>query len=527
MTASDILYEWLNTSNAAFKRWLIKKYVLHTSFKEEYPYVAVCMEGVSNLNDEYLLPHYIATRLLYESPESKDRELFAKERKAVIVDNKTLFQTTITQNDQNWLLDRTKELFRESKNLSVAIDVCTGVFDFEKILLMGWYVHYPNNNKLINTIDSLYPEFKAYITSKKPSHLRIDNDWCINYIAAYKNAKLVDKYTDEINHYIAEKNESATTFYKWYYEFENSHSLLAEISSNAISKPDKVYWIDGLGAEFLSYLLYLIEEEKSNMKVIRSQITRSDIPSSTYHNKFEGDNVKKFGALDELAHDSHLYQYLFTLKEELKVLKDIIHEIIGGSKKQPCTVAIVSDHGLSCLSRKAISKKYEGKFEHEGRYIKTTAQAKSDPDYLVHKNETDEEFYKVALTHSSLSKVPTHQVHGGCTPEEVLVPFILLSNKNVLNSIKYEIKLSPDDIMLSDPSVSLTVIPEPKGVTLTCEGKIYEMDRVGTQWKTLLQNVTEGTHNIDIKPDGAPSHQFTINIVGISGNSDIDNLFDL
>ena len=31
-------------------------------------------------------------------------------------------------------------------------------------------------------------------------------------------------------------------------------------------------------------------------------------------------------------------------------------------------------------------------------------------------------------------------MHGGCTPEEVLVPFILLSNKNIPGSIRYEIK---------------------------------------------------------------------------------------
>ena len=383
------------------------------------------------------------------------------------------------------------------------------------------------NNIIIKAVEDIYPEFAAYITNTKPSHFRIENTWCVDYIEEYKKAKLLDRYTEEITHYIAEKNESAKTFYKWYYEFENSHSLLAEVSSNAIYKPDKVYWIDGLGVEFLSYILYLIGTEQSNMKVIRSQISRSDVPSSTFHNKFEGDSIVKFGALDELGHDSHLYKYLYTLKDELNVLKEIVHEIIGNSKKQSCTIAIVSDHGLSCLSRKAPSKKYDGKFEHEGRYIKTNQEALSDPDYLVHKNETDGEYYKVAFTHSSLSKAPTHQVHGGCTPEEVLVPFILLSNKNIPGNIKYEIKLSPDDVMLSNPAVSLTVIPEPSGVMLTCEGNTYNMDRVGTQWTTLLQNITEGTHSIDIKPDDAPSHQFTIKVVGLSGDTDINEIFDL
>ena len=87
--------------------------------------------------------------------------------------------------------------------------------------------------------------------------------------------------------------------------------------------------------------------------------------------------------------------------------------------------------------------------------------------------------------------------------------------------------MSPEDVMLSNPSISLTVIPEPKGVTLSCEGKSYKMDRVGTQWTTLLQNISEGTHVIDVQPDGAQSHQYTIKVVGIGGESDINDMFEL
>ena len=133
----------------------------------------------------------------------------------------------------------------------------------------------------------------------------------------------------------------------------------------------------------------------------------------------------------------------------------------------------------------------------------------------------------MALTHSSLSKVPTHQVHGGCTPEEVLVPFILLSNKDLTKSVKHQIKYAGDDIMLSNPVVNITVIPQPESVTLTCEGKTYNMDRVGTQWSTRLQDITEGTHTIEIKPADAESTEVKINVVGVGANSDINEMFDL
>ncbi len=526
--AADIIAEWTDATASPYKRWLLKNYVQHTSFADTYPYICTCIDSVSSLSDETQLVRMIATRILYSDiPANKFLE-YASERRDIIVENRYLFEQKTSDDEQNWLFERIREIFQTQGDLHSAIELCTGVFDFEKKLLMGWSVVYPDHKRLDDAISQFYPEFAAYRSSIKPSHFRVENQWFMDYLKAYKRAKMEDKYPDEISNFIKTKNNSAANFYKWYFEFDQTHSVLAEVSSSDVFRPDVVYWIDGLGAEFLSYILYLIDQENSGMKVVRSQITRSYLPSSTHHNRFEGEIVKKYGALDELGHDSHGYKLFDTLIEELKVIKHIVQEILAISKKQKCNVAIVSDHGLSCLSRKAPSKKYDGKFEHEGRYIKTNDAAMTDPDYLVHENENEGQKYKVALTHSSLSKVPTHQVHGGCTPEEVLVPFILLSNKELANSVRYQIKYTgTDDVMLSHPVVNITVIPQPNSVTLTCEGKTYSMDRVGTQWTTLLQGITEGVHTIDIKPADAKSVEITIKVVGIGANSNINEMLDL
>lgn len=525
--AADVIAEWTNPSATVYERWLLRNYVLHTGFADLYPYICTCIDAVISLSDESQLINMIATRILYNDIPGNKFSDYAAERRNIIIENAALFETKLSNEEQNWLFDRIKEMFQVQGSLNTAIELCTGVFDFEKKLLMGWSVYYPDHKMLGDTVSKFYPEYAAYISNVKPSHFRIENQWVIDYIKAYKRAKMEDKYLDEIANVIKTKNNNAANFYKWYFEFDSTREVLGEISSNVIHRPDRIFWIDGLGIEFLSYILYLVNQENSGMKVVRSQITRSFLPSSTHHNRFEGETVKKYGALDELGHDSHGYKHFETLKEELKIIKSIIQEILSTSKKQKCTVAIVSDHGLSCLSRKALSKKYDGKFEHEGRYIKTNDDAITDPDYLVHENEQEGQKYKVALTHSSLSKVPTHQVHGGCTPEEVLVPFILLSNKELTNSVKYQIKYMGEDIMLSNPVVSVTVIPQPSAVSLTCEGKTYNMDRNGTQWSTILQDITEGTHVIDVKPVDAESSEITIRVVGVGANTDISDMFDL
>ena len=526
LNVSEILEEWVKEDATSFHRWLLFHYVLHTKMGEKDSYLKLCMEAVTDMNDARQLPNYIATLILYEMPANKKVE-YTQERRMLIKENADFFRTFITDQEQQWLLERTKEIIQKSNNFSNALELCTGVFDYEHILLMGCYAHNQQNKPVKDAVKTIYPEFAAYLKDTKPSSFAVDTQWCVEYFHEYKKAKLQDAYIPEIATFITKKNATSKTFYQWYYSFEESHDVLADVSHNSVLCPDKVYWIDGLGAEFLPYLLSLIEEKHSNMKVVRSQITRTTIPSSTSLNRFDGEKVIKYGALDELGHDAHGYKYLYTLNEELAVLKNIINEIIDTCQKQKTTIAIVSDHGLSCLSRKVSSKKYDGKFEHEGRYIKTSSEAETDHDYLVHKNEKDEQFYKVALTHSSLAKVPTHEVHGGCTPEEVLVPFILLSNKNVASSIVYQVKLIESEIMLSNPIVRLSVIPEPTSVSLTCDGQTYGMKREGTNWVVKLENIMEGSHSLDVKPKDDASIQLEVKVIGVGNNADINEMFTL
>jgi hypothetical protein len=527
LNASDIIVEWNKTSNYEFERWLLRNYVIYTDFRNEYPYVALCVEMTTDFKDENLLNNTIATRILYDSNLPVNiKSKYAQERRKVIINNKSIFIKAITTQDQEWLQSRIMEEYNQQNDLAAVIDLCTGIYSFEKNLLIGLSVLNQGDKSLQTAIAQYYPDFAAYLETNQPSIINKENLWCIEYLKAYKQAKLADKYLSDISDFIKTKNSSSESFYKWYYEFQSSHDALEEMRSQVAYRPDKVYWIDGLGIEFLSLILKIVENDNGKMKVVRSQITRSELPSSTYHNKFEGEYVTKYSDLDELGHDSHGYKYIGTLKKELEIVKDIVLDILNSNKKTPCTIAIVSDHGMSCLSRKAPSKKYDGKFEHEGRYIKTTSEAMSDSDYLVKQNDTDSQYYKIALTHSSLSKVPTHQVHGGCTPEEVLVPFILLSNKELAKSIKYQIKLTSCDIMLSCPEVVLTVIPEPLGVMISCDGKQYVMQRQGIQWRAMLEDVSAGEYKIDVKPEGAASQGLKINIVGIGGDSITDLMED-
>ena len=322
MDGTDVVIEWADENRTAFDRWLLKNYFLHTSAAQEYPYLTLCLETTSDLTDNYQLTNLVAMRIVYEMSAQK-RTNYAYERRLILNNSRFNFAEYVTAEDQNRLYDIIKHIYTQQGDLNAALDLCTGVFDFEKLLLMGWYVFNPKHPRLSHIVSESYPEFDAYQSFVEPSHKTSENYWSLEYFAAYKKAKLQDSYTDTIAEYIKTKNAFEETFYNWYYAFNNTHDVLGEISTNPIYQPDKIYWIDGLGAEFLSYILYLIKTENSNLKVVRSEITRSKLPSSTKHNRFDGANVYKYAELDELGHNSHGYKHFTTLRDELNILKKI------------------------------------------------------------------------------------------------------------------------------------------------------------------------------------------------------------
>ncbi|KAA6328891.1 hypothetical protein EZS27_022256 [termite gut metagenome] len=244
-------------------------------------------------------------------------------------------------------------------------------------------------------LQRIYPDFATYMNDIK------FNSWANSYIQAYKQAKIKNECTDEIKNFIAEKNANEASFYKWYHSFELSKELLAKENIG------KVYWLDGTGVEWLSLIKSCIE--KSNFQIQKCVIARTDIPSSTEYNVFE--NITKLDDLDNFIHNN-LYQYPQTICREIEIIKDIFSKILNQTIET--TIAIVSDHGLTALSRLVDSKKYAAKASHEGRYIKLDSEETiEDTDYIRHKNGTDN--YKVALTHASLNTKSVCEVHGGCT----------------------------------------------------------------------------------------------------------------
>ena len=200
-------------------------------------------------------------------------------------------------------------------------------------------------------------------------------------------------------------------------------------------------------------------------------------------------------------------------------MRDAVEKIMQNHIGENCRIAIVSDHGLSYLSRKVESLKTEKTAEHEGRYLVSDNTPHHDTDFVYHINESDGRQYKVALRHTSLGNKPTHEVHGGCTPEEVLVPFIVLAPSTEMHN--YTIGIKKNKIPLSNPLVEIFVSPKPTEVKMKIGSVYIDMTHeTGDMWVASLPDAKEGNIRIAIQPNGGAAQNFDIEVFGIGfGNS--------
>lgn len=518
LNPEDILCLWVKKDFSDYERWLLKHYFLCSTTTEDYPYFKLCLEECEDYNFLDLITK-IAERIFYFSEDSSKLK-YAQERNTIMCNQHSLFNELVSLDTVTYIKDCLAEI--NQNNTALAMALCTGVFNFEKVLCAAWFIKHETTGFSLKKLEAKYPDLAKYFSSLRPSTISNDT-WYLDYLSAYRLAKLSDEYTDDIKDFMSSKNHDSDSFYQWYHSFEESHNRLAQHLDSKIFKIDKIYWIDALGAEFLPFILAMFDGSHNNYKVIYSEITRCTLPSATTQNSHS--NCIKISELDEIAHDKAGYKKYETLIRELKVLHKKISEIVSNNYSGEHTIAIVSDHGLSALSRLCDSKKYENKVEHDGRYIKVSKEGilYHDSDYIVHVNENNGERYKIALTHASLGRKPIHEVHGGCTPEEVLVPYIIITNKRQ-NINKYTYTLLSKEIEITSPVVSINVMPQPTKVKLNINGKDYQMTRSGSIWSTNIEGIDEGEHTITFTiPDGnSHSDKIKVNGTGFGGNNFLD-----
>ena len=431
------LKTWFSCENN-FEKWLLCSYYSQKFCEKGY----IC-QAIKKMNSYANYDFFAAIALAIFDGEYSEAYI---EERHICLQHAAQKRVVLTNEAQNFISEKLQSLASE-KGYSTAIRYFSPLTNVEKSLAISWLGDEFISNDDIRTF---FPDLHNYLKKTKVTNEPTER-WVLDYINLYKQCKISNKYTDDLKNVIEKVSVSSVAFNNWYQDFKTNKTIL-----NDRSDIEVYYWIDGLGVDWIPYITEFLSKQE-NIYLNEVYIARAIYPTTTSINKISllelaNNNLQKIGDLDNHAHQQG-NKYPDFIIEEIEIVKDSIQKILNeyAGKK----IAIVSDHGLTALSQFKGGLKLAGvESDYYGRIAyRISGNTVSDSNYIV----LDDNKTMCALRHESLcGKVPKGQsVHGGCTPEEVLVPLFIISSQP--NATNYSASLVSGEVSVINPIVKYII----------------------------------------------------------------------
>ena len=277
-----------------------------------------------------------------------------------------------------------------------------------------------------------------------------ENDGISKYFTWYRKSKLINRMPEDIPFHI---------------DFDSVDSR-----NKVIQAIDKGYpfWIDGLGAEWLPPLLSELKK-LSIPAIIDSKIVTSRLPSDTEFNHQWSKDDEKWDRLDKLSHNGMPddKDYFSCIATQIEYICAIARHVDKLLIDHNCVI-ITGDHGSSRLAALmfhisdnfAINPPKNAVVRSFGRFcelpddtdvpitpsmeiVNATRNDGKNVKCIVMK--TYEHFRQSgnAAGGNTDDNAVAGEIHGGMTPEEYLVPVIVVKRKQPLTDIKAQETKSP------------------------------------------------------------------------------------
>lgn len=479
-----VFFETWFKNKEPFMRWLLAKYYVHKFCDRGY--ICRVLQQLDGYSDTAFAKALALTIFSLEEPES-----YIEERQEGLKQG-AKNGMELTPDVQTYLISKIAEIEVKTGVLS-AIKYVSNLSYAEKALVIEWYkVGKISKEDLIE----LYPDLYYYMGKTVAS---AEDTWVLDYMDKYKEAKVKNEYTDDVKNYILTKNQNNVEHFKWANKFSTTKTLLSMRSDIQC-----YLWIDGLGVDWIPFIGQIVKEHESEGYYLNeTYVATAKVPTRTDINKediraLSGGLFEKKGDLDEIAHSCRPYPKFII--DDLETVRKAIHKFL--LEHPGVKIAIVSDHGISYLSQLLPGYNLKGfKSDHYGRVAETSTQSKTpvvaDNKYDIIKMPDNKTIYLCALRHESLmAKIPEGMgCHGGCTPEEQLVPIMIISpEKNVATwraSLKsFEVEEANPIIVYEIAGLDATQTPfieyNNKNYSLSAKGCIYTSERL-----PLVKDVTK------------------------------------
>lgn len=467
-----------------YERWLIQNYILGNAAPDSYIY-----KMMTRL--EYLtIPEFIdvAYQLIIEL---KEKELLSERNRLLesiaraegsipISDGLTAFfkkliqeivrrKTTISIDGIDFARDndviynnclKLQDSFHEE-----LITFLTCYSKFERQMIIWLY-----RMNLLNERDLkiIYPRLWEYVDD---TEIVTDPDTYAEkleeYFSVYKKCKLNKNPGSDYLEALDCWNTNEDKFYSWYLtsQIQYPEQILA---TQAIT--GNVYVLDGVGGEFIEYIMRYLLHKKCSF--VYSGYAKSHIPSITSQaRKHYPNNYKWILDYDQKVIHGEFYYPAVNLENALSVIDDLIERII--TIEGDNTFAITADHG-STVGHKIIKKDKKYNLEdadHDGRCYNNKSGQTIVPsnDYVLYDDDFSEKWV-IALNNQSLCNNSKYAVHGGLTPEEVIVP-VIIAKRGKETKTTYKVK--PVNLKVSGlkKTVEFKITPVSADVSVSLKAK--------------------------------------------------------
>lgn len=480
----DIAGKW-NLSSDSYKRFVCVWYMLHP----DNSYLCHCLSvnsDITNLEAILLVeifkfnkPEWIREyRQLVKAMSLTPNSAFFNRLDSVpVYEDRLEYMTGVSRDERIYILRMVGKWMREDKNQVLACD----------------------------KLKHIYPALYYYLSDKD---LNVDSD-IKQYMSKYKSYKLENTLPDDEDTYF---NGIQTDIYDMRY------TVLSEyIDSETI-----VLWIDALGIEWLPLLYWTLSNNRdATIKIV--EIGQASLPTETeYNDQWNYMSVphKKLDKLDKLAHKGVIDEpdYYACVQEQLSFISGL-NDTVSELMKSYHRVIVTGDHGTSRLAarffhtRDGYASPKDATVCSHGRYCKLNqetailwnqlreAKTQDGSKFVVFKNY--DHFKKSGFAAGADDENAIYgEVHGGATPEEMLVPIIVIDSNHSIpitgtwekDTVKISMKKVNLNIVLSKPVSNLNVSINGIAGNAICQND-------GKQWTITFRGIGQGSYSPHVVAD--------------------------
>lgn len=377
------------------------------------------------------------------------------------------------------------DLYENIDNALMKLKVLTDISERERecvVLCVGELLKSQRDETWSEYLRVVFPDLWRYLQK-----VVFEDPFITSYFHVYNQCRIKDEMDDRLKELMNSWTEEK------FWSITPRHKILEEQRDDGA----KVIWVDAMGVEWTGLLAYEIQEEAG--VEVDVKIGRAVLPSITEVNrewKEMDEHVEH--ELDKIAHDSN-YNFPTSFLKALSFIKKVARKVKEELNFYP-KVVITSDHGLSRFALFTEEKEdlpEDFVAERGGRYAtckRVNVNYNQEGKFLI----KDENI--IWLNHNRFkgASIIGGEVHGGATPEECLVPIIVVSR----GKREIKIKLLNEVVELNYRQEGWLIIEFDRPIInleLRVHGKTFVGERESNlRWRVLIKGLPERTYSAEI-----------------------------